>query len=413
MIDDAAVLMLFAISIINAFGVVIALRKNSLSYTAIFYFNTTFFVFAPLQQLYLAFDPIFNNAEVMHTALALVLMWCTLSMIFLIRSQDGGNSREFWRTQSLPFNPLVLWIFSITASAVGITIYGSNLFSSRELASKAMAERFDLSISLLLTGCIFPFSFYSALVGLRLAYLRNHVHWRFLFLVAMVMSLMLNNVTVLSRYQVAAFAFAGLFFWLGVRPWSSRLLLVTLLAGTFASPLFHVFRSTQGTTGSLDYETFFSAMDYDAFSMLCHTILHVDHSGTTYGANILSAVFFFVPRGVWADKLQATPFYLMDTLSFYRGLWSFNLSEPLIAEGYFALGWAGAVAVSAIFLMLVNRLESASRGSFSTLLLFGCAFPIIALMVLRGSLIVGVSIVIGHLIAVKMAIVLSQLRASR
>ncbi|SDH20482.1 hypothetical protein SAMN05216338_1006164 [Bradyrhizobium sp. Rc2d] len=406
--DDASVLLLLLTAVLNIVAVGVAVRRNSLSYTAIFYFNIVFFVFAPIEQIRWQFDPLLNNLDVLHPALGVTLGWSALCALFLVVKRQAPILERPSLSVTAPSKLGLLWCASLAASSLGISVYGTSLFSSRDVASQLITERFDLSIGLMLTGTVFPFAFYSSLVGFRLSWHARLPHWRFLFLIALAASLLLNNVTILSRYQLAVLIFFGVFFWMGIRPWSSRFLLIALVVGTVASPLFHVFRSIYSSQQSFEYNSFFSTMDYDAFSMLCHTILHVQNSGIADGANLLSGILFFVPRAIWIDKLRPTPFYLMDSLSAYRGLWSSNLSEPLIAEGYFGFGAVGTVAVSCIFLALVNRLEEFRSRSLSSVYLFRFAFPIIALMLLRGSLIVGVSIVVGHLLALAMTVRLSR-----
>jgi hypothetical protein len=415
LVDDSSCLVLLVTAAINLLAVWLALRKHSLVYTAISYFNVIFFTLAPMEQLRLRFDPIYGNTEILRSALVMVIGWSLICLLFIAKAKSvsgeglNGGAASGGASDGGKPNLAPLWLAATFASISGILIYGPQLFSSREIASKLIGEKFEFSVGLILTGTIFPFAFYGSILGLWLASSRGRTAWRGPFFFSSGLAVLLNNFTIISRYQVAVLLFFAVFLWTGPARWSARAVFVALLAGTLASPLFHVFRSTYAEVSDLNFESFFSTMDYDAFSMLCHTIFYVDRFGPVWGSNILSGVLFFVPRAIWIEKLQTTPFYLMGSLGTYRGLWSYNLSEPLIAEGYFGFGAFGAFLISLVFLTLADRLECAVPSAASPIYLFRFAAPIILLMVLRGSLIVGMSIIVGHLVAISLAVVLTRI----
>ncbi|MGL9621362.1 hypothetical protein QRQ56_25435 [Bradyrhizobium sp. U531] len=402
--------LLLSIGAVNLFGLVLAVRKNKLVYTAIFYFNLVFFSVAPTQQIRNRFDPIFADLDLLQDAVLMVLVWSILCLIGL----RFATRPRAWRSAVPPVvtrqRPLpTLWLASASATAIGCLVVGSSLFSDRETAGKIITSQVGQVGGLLFVGAIFPFACYAAIVGMSIAVKGRNPAAQFAFATAIAGSLVLNNFLILSRYQFSVLVFAGVLFLFNSERAGSRILLSLLGVGTIVAPLFNVFRTgTSLYLGNGGFDMFLTTMDYDAFSLLCHTLRHVETSGIDGGWNIVSGILFFVPRNVWPGKNEITPYYLIDTLRAYRGLWNYNLSEPLIAEGFFAWGAVGAVAIAVAFLALVNRLEGPAIEQLSIRGLFRCASPIIVLMVLRGSFMVGMSIIVGHFVAVSLSIWLAK-----
>lgn len=97
--------------------------------------------------------------------------------------------------------------------------------------------------------------------------------------------------------------------------------------------------------------TTFSSLNYDAFGNIGATIDYVDVNGLQNGKQILSTLFFFVPRSIWPDKAIPTGQLIGDHLiEVYRFNFN-NLSNPIISEGYLDFGIVGVI-IFAIFLAL-------------------------------------------------------------
>lgn len=78
--------------------------------------------------------------------------------------------------------------------------------------------------------------------------------------------------------------------------------------------------------------------DYDVFQQTANSVVYVDLYGIDWGHNLLSAVFFFVPRAIWPSKSPGTSFEINGRLGVYHEL---NLSVPLWMEAYIGFGWVG------------------------------------------------------------------------
>jgi hypothetical protein len=144
----------------------------------------------------------------------------------------------------------------------------------------------------------------------------------------------------------------------------------------------------------------FSTLHYDAFANVMGTIDYVSNKGLSYGYQLLSALLFFVPRSLWADKPYSTGEtigeYLMSQYDFNYD----NLSNPLASEGYVNFGILGsmffAIALALTIVIFIKWLNS--NKPLKRIMAFYFAVHLIFL--LRGDFTNGFSYFIGTLIGV-------------
>lgn len=137
----------------------------------------------------------------------------------------------------------------------------------------------------------------------------------------------------------------------------SLLLSMFILGFGFIFPLFNVFKSG-GDLFDLDLLNFdyfnFDFVDYDAYLMFLSTIRYTNEYGISYGNNIFSAIFSFIPRSVWHSKAEMTG----EIVGIYLGSHFTNLSSPLIAEFYLSFGSIGVILFCFLFssvLFYINK----------------------------------------------------------
>lgn len=99
----------------------------------------------------------------------------------------------------------------------------------------------------------------------------------------------------------------------------------------------------KGEMGLVDMLYQFSSIHFDAWANLYAVVLMVQEDGYSYGGNILSALLFFVPRGLWGNKMEHSGTYLGDFLINNYSMWFNNLSFPLAVEFYWGFGLLGVV----------------------------------------------------------------------
>lgn len=117
---------------------------------------------------------------------------------------------------------------------------------------------------------------------------------------------------------------------------------------------------------SVDVLTVFAGPDFDGFQQIMSTFIFVTDLGHSDGLYSLSALLFFVPRSIWADK--ATPSSI--DVAAHRDYWFTNLSMPVHAEVYLDFGVPGMVLAMVGLAVLGARIDTswlaapASLGAF-------------------------------------------------
>lgn len=85
--------------------------------------------------------------------------------------------------------------------------------------------------------------------------------------------------------------------------------------------------------------SYFSRGDFDGFQSVNNAVVYVEMFGLEYGRQLLSVLFFFVPRSIWGGKAEATGSITAEAAG-YRFT---NISQPLPSEFFVDFGWAGVV----------------------------------------------------------------------
>lgn len=135
----------------------------------------------------------------------------------------------------------------------------------------------------------------------------------------------------------------------------------------------------------LDPSAIVEKQDFDAFQQVVNGIVYTQTYGHRNGAQLESAVFFFVPRGIWEDKALPTGTLVAGSLGFANT----NVSAPLWEEGYVDFGPTGVIALLLVLGMVVGVVEVASGALRSSRAAPFVFIPLVAgygIFLLRGSL---------------------------
>lgn len=165
------------------------------------------------------------------------------------------------------------------------------------------------------------------------------------------------------------------------------------IAGFFF--VFSMVRSKNIFEGNLLNFVDFRQADYDAYQIFILVIKYVKEHGISWGMNILSAIFCFIPRSIANWRMEATGGIVVSS----AGSWFENVSCPIPAEMYFAFGALGVIALSIFFGILVCWIDYkfADKSHF-----FRGLFAILSgvtLYVMRGSLLSTFSFTVGIMLA--------------
>lgn len=98
----------------------------------------------------------------------------------------------------------------------------------------------------------------------------------------------------------------------------------------------------------------FDHPDYDSYQMIMTTVQYTHFNGFSYGKNILTAIFFYIPRSVWNSKSLNSGEIV---LTYFNSNFT-NVSCPIVAEFYFCGGIFGVIALSIVFGILCKKIDN-------------------------------------------------------
>jgi oligosaccharide repeat unit polymerase len=102
----------------------------------------------------------------------------------------------------------------------------------------------------------------------------------------------------------------------------------------------------------------YNSIHFDAWSNFCAGIAFVHDQGFYYGSQIISAIFFWIPRSFWVNKGSGTGQDLGDYLMQTEQLWFNNISSILPLEGYVDFGFFGILIFSFILGKVLFKTDS-------------------------------------------------------
>jgi len=398
-------LILAFIGCLSIYGQLLSLRREAAIHFGSFLFCYLFMSAAPIVQLGADNDVVFHM-ESWSLLAALNALAFTLIGLFSIYRMKPPDERSLSARGFSPasVNYVFLFVVTLMAALIAIVLFRNVLFTNRDEFAAAADEVFgDQTISLIARFLLLSTPFFGALIGLRTSISNRKGIWIILFSFVMLLALIINNPLVHPRYQLAGLTFFAIDYIFYGR--KTKFLALFLIAGVLIAPVLQTFRHEDGSTGEdLEESSLVGApllsMDYDAFRMSCYTMLTVERDGISWGSNLLGAGLFFVPRAVWSSKPLPTAWVIYETADHSADLGTNNLSTPLMAEGYYAFGWIGALAIAFIYWWGISKVTLLSRRDpDSWMFLLRSLFAGLVLIFLRGTLTVGVSAVAGQFAA--------------
>jgi hypothetical protein len=104
---------------------------------------------------------------------------------------------------------------------------------------------------------------------------------------------------------------------------------------------------------SLNIRDVFGHADFDGYQMAVAAVDYVARVGHS-GSQLLGALFFFVPRSVWAEKALASGSLLAQD----RGMQFANLSCNIFAEAYLDFGLVGVIGLAMLLGYVFTRADA-------------------------------------------------------
>lgn len=167
----------------------------------------------------------------------------------------------------------------------------------------------------------------------------------------MLLAVFLVAPTAIPRFQAASLYISLLVlctkFW--NRRFSMSLTLLTSLL--IIMPILDKFRHFD--PDSTDWSLNLSFLNHGHFDAYQNFTRAFENNFVVYGEQLIGALFFFVPRGVWSDK----PLGSGATLAEISSLDFSNISMPFMGEGYVNFGVLGVVFFMFSFGVICNNLD--------------------------------------------------------
>lgn len=346
------------------------------------------------------------------SVLMCAIAWC-VSMIVgagIAKASFGSTSLRGRFAGQLHLNPRFLLFGTVIclSSLLFILIQnGLGILTSRSAAWSALYTG-SIATTQLLSTLLRTLPLYCLAVSIVI--LRRFRVGRGQVLLQFACCLLANSPTNTPRFQVAAmlFGLAVLIsprFWRGARFWA-------LFFGAFLLlfPLLSAFRrdtflEQPGGAGLADFPLGignFTSGDYDSFTMILYALRFVEDYGVTHGRQMLGALFFFVPRSVWADKPIGSGAMILGTY----GHDFTNGSAPLIAEGLVNFGLLGVIlfglAMGFLATVLDIKFWAIRRAVVERITSLSVLYPFLLPLVFflnRGDMLSGVGYMVSHIAA--------------
>jgi hypothetical protein len=176
-------------------------------------------------------------------------------------------------------------------------------------------------------------------------------------LLALVVFAATNNPLNGSRSTLSAFLIAliGMNFDVHLPKVKATFVLAYTLGILLAMPTLDILaRGNPGENLVIDvFQTYRGTPDYDGLQSIMDVVMWVQGTGIRWGAQLTSALFFFVPHAIWDAKPTATGV----AAARFMGYTATNISAPLVSEFYADFGIFGVIALSVVTGWLIARAD--------------------------------------------------------
>lgn len=329
-------------------------KFNPLMCTSIIFF-LCFFILAPLIQLQYSY--VAPNSYVIKPEIGVyanILIFIFYLILYFLQNRKGVDLTGWYKGDVKRINTTLL-IISLGSIIVALPFL-RNLYLS---AATASAEDSSIVETLLIKKVILSFPYFCLLAFLS----TNKIKFSNLgILFILILALLIAKNPLLEKRNAIGPIYLTLFYFafsknLGtnIKFYLSNLVIFVVFfplsslltnKGTDESTAegkLEAIESQEVELGNTIYDHF-RELHYDAWSIVNVTIEYAERDGVTNGSQFLGAVMFFFPRQFWEDKpVGSGAFVGQEFIANVYGFDFFNLSSPLVAEGYINFGLVGVV----------------------------------------------------------------------
>lgn len=275
---------------------------------------------------------------------------------------------------------LLLLLFSVSNYGVESFLVKRSEFDRETFGdNSAVRELILASLKSLSFGAIFYLLAFKSKV--------NSFMWIIYFLLSSILFFIINYPLALPRFIF--FSYIIVIFCFYIPPSLKSKFLVLTIFGLGITTIFPYFSYI--TRGDMDnefsinmLEYYQSSGDFDGFQSIINAVVYVEKYGYTFGSQIISSIFSFVPRSIWNSKSEPTGAISASA----AGYDYINISSPLPAEFYIDFGIFGVILFSLIFGYFLRFFDQKSLNGNKINLNFIISVLLISLIpiISRGSL---------------------------
>ena len=182
------------------------------------------------------------------------------------------------------------------------------------------------------------------------------VNWLLIIFLALGVNTVINYPLSVARFWIFGFLLALM--WSTAPPkkviWKALFVVVFSVMQFTVFPLYSVITRNKGDVELNVYSIrqYLQHGDFDGFQSVVNIMLYIQDSGFEFGRNIISVIFFFIPRAFW-DKAQPLGVAAAD----HMGYEFTNLSAPVYGEFYADFGLISLIVLMGSVGYGVRRLD--------------------------------------------------------
>ena len=336
--------------IINGIYIIVSVLKDNSNYSlnkTFWYFNFFFFFLAPLFQYITGYYPwkyyIADSYFIKGNILILIwlIMYRVMYNALLKRKMRKVNKKivnKKYKFLEVKLNSnILLFLFILSILSLTYMIYNVSFMGLFSRATNNLS--FDSgAINTIVTNLCRSIPVFSTLYAYL--YVKENKKNYLVFVLLLLINLIINFPLSITRYWIGII-YIGLFLTIFNKKFQGKrfdYLMVLIFAILF--PFFQLFKwygidvFTNFTTIANKFVSSYNSVDFDAYSMFLRCLIYVESHAFTLGHQILSSIFFYVPRSVWESKPYPTGQYVA---TLQNQIYT-NVSFPFVAEGYIEFG---------------------------------------------------------------------------
>lgn len=352
-VNSEIIVTFIVIATIIILNIVFDDKKYSLN--KVFWYFSFFFMFlAPLLQYISGYTPwnhYLSENMMIKTNYFLIIWFICYSITYIITKEKKYNIKNRISLENSTLNLFLGCAFTALILAIGLIGFKNLFLRSSNQTNFDVGFMNKVVSNFLRTVPVFGLAY--ALYYYKINKINITKIILFLFFL-----ICLNYPASLSRYWIGTvyIGIALISFGKYLKSKSFDIGIIFVFAVIF--PVFQVFKwytisDLINGTIKINLLKVYNNVDFDAYSLLIRAFEYIETFGITHCKQLLTTVFFFVPRMIWPGKSIPTG----ELIATAQNQVFTNLSAPLQAEGLINIGYIGIIVYSVILGFLLKKID--------------------------------------------------------